>query len=84
MLSLASDDGRNWSVRLDDGSQADGNGVGWELIIFEDRDNPSVQRFTYRPAGWFGRATEAELRAALEESEAVRARWGAAPQPAGG
>lgn len=87
MRVFASADGRSWSVRLYDGPQDGGiraAGVGWEAVLFEDVGDGSVQRIAYRPAGWLAAASAEDLRAALHESEAVRARWGAERQRAGG
>ncbi|HEX7117486.1 MAG TPA: hypothetical protein VF212_01780 [Longimicrobiales bacterium] len=86
MRIFTSADGRSWSARVYDGSQDDrigAPGVGWEAVLFEAADD-RTQRLAYRPAGWLAGATVEELRAALEQSEAVRARWGTERQQAGG
>ena len=87
MRMFVTADGRSWSARIYDGPQGDeirAPGVGWEAVLFEQPAEGAVQRLVYRPAGWLAAAGIDELRDALEQSEAVRARWDAAPQQAGG
>ena len=87
MRIFTSADGRGWSARIYDGPQDDAihsAGVGWEAVLFEETGAGTAQRLVYRPAGWLATATDDELQTALEQSEAVRARWGAEPQQAGG
>ncbi len=87
MRVFASADGRGWSARVYDGPQDDriqAAGVGWEAVLFEAMSGGTGQRLAYRPAGWLAGAGPEELRTALEQSEAVRARWGTERQQAGG
>lgn len=87
MRAFTSADGRRWSVRLYDGPQDDrirGAGVGWEAVLFESEGEGTVQRLAFRPVGWLAAAGPEELRSALEQSEAVRTRWGGETQRAGG
>ena len=73
MRSFTSADGREWTVRSQDVPITRvGREVGWETILF---DAPGLQRVTHRPSGWLAVASDAELTAALDESDAVRARW---------
>lgn len=86
MREFSSGDGRNWSARVYDGPSDGALGtarVGWEVILFEEVGAEGAQRLAYRPAGWLAAASVEDLRDALEQSEAVRARWGAEPQQAG-
>lgn len=50
-------------------------GIGWEVVQFDPEEIGTVQRITYRPAGWLSDATIQDLIAALREGEAVRASW---------
>ncbi|HEX6940862.1 MAG TPA: hypothetical protein VF158_15705 [Longimicrobiales bacterium] len=87
MRIFMSADGRSWRARVYDGPQDDGigaPGVGWEAVLFETADDDMTQRLAYRPAGWLTGAALDDLRTALEQSEAVRARWGTERQRAGG
>lgn len=87
MRVFTSADGRSWSARVYDGPREEGigaAGVGWEVVLFEEAGSESAQRLAYRPAGWLATASVEDLREGLEQSEAVRARWGAEPQRAGG
>lgn len=82
MRSFTSDDGRKWAVWVQDvPGMRQGGAVGWETVLF-DADG-AEQRVAHMPAGWLARARGLDLKKALEESEPVRARWGALA-PAGG
>jgi hypothetical protein len=69
--------GESWVVRLE---LLDESGVrnGWESVLFENQPARAA-RLVYRPVGWLRTATDAELEAALQEAEAVRAHWGGSP-----
>ncbi|HSJ23305.1 MAG TPA: hypothetical protein VK929_01390 [Longimicrobiales bacterium] len=70
-------DGTSWTARLEAGDDAgDNTTAGWEAVVFDASPHAVAQRLVYRPAGWFETATPGELAAALEESVAVRVRWG--------
>jgi hypothetical protein len=71
-------DGTSWVAHLHDGDEAKPTAerVGWEAILFISDPATVAQRLVYRPVGWLSQATTAELAAALEEGEVVRARWG--------
>jgi hypothetical protein len=73
-------DGSSWVARVSEGDIAPEAGpatFGWDAIVFETDRMTAVQRLVYRPSGWLGGATVAELAAALEEGQPVRTRWGA-------
>jgi hypothetical protein len=70
-------DGTSWTVRVEErDSSTEPQRAGWETVVFEDTVHATVQRLVYRPPGWLRQATPGELAAALEESVAVRLRWG--------
>ena len=82
MRRFTSADGREWTVRSQDVPVTRvGEEVGWETILF---DAPGLQRVGHRPAGWLLTADDAALGAALDESDAVRARWETGLQATGG
>jgi len=86
MRMFSSGDGRSWTARVYDGPRDEELSVarvGWEVILFEESGSEGAQRIAYRPVGWLAPASAEDLREALEQSEAVRARWGAEPQRAG-
>ena len=86
MRMFSSGDGRSWTARVYDGprdEELSAARVGWEVILFEESGSEGAQRIAYRPVGWLATASVEDLREALEQSEAVRARWGAEPQRAG-
>jgi hypothetical protein len=71
-------DGKNWIAHLHDAPDASGSideRVGWEVIQFDTQPPGSVQRITYRPAGWLQNASIADLIDALREGDTVRAAW---------
>lgn len=71
-------DGKDWIAQLHDGAEQSGGveiGVGWEVIQFDTKPPGTMQRITYRPAGWLKSASIAELIDALREGETVRAAW---------
>jgi hypothetical protein len=77
MRSFSAVDGRVWNARLDNAltsNSAQPNGVGWEAVLFETAP-PATQKVVYRPVGWLTQASLGELQRALQEAEAVRARW---------
>ena len=77
LMRLFKFDGKHWTAAIHDGSHKDGNGgkIGWEVIQFDTQPSGSVQRISYRPAGWLNNASVQELIEALREGESVRARW---------
>jgi hypothetical protein len=72
-------DGSSWtaSVHDEEGPAVDPSRAGWDAIVFEGTVHAAVQRLVYRPHGWLQDATPGDLAAALDESVAVRMRWGA-------
>jgi hypothetical protein len=74
-------DGSSWTARVDAGPDvpAGERRAGWEAVLFESSPAGGAARIVYRPAGWLSGATLQDLVRALEEGEAVRARW----QPGG-
>jgi hypothetical protein len=72
-------DGSSWTVRVheEESDAGDASRAGWDAIVFEGTVHDAVQRLVYRPHGWLQDATPGDLAAALEESVAVRLRWGA-------
>lgn len=72
-----SEDGKTWIARLHDGIAKSevGTRTGWEVIQFDPEQAGTVQRITYRPAGWLNNATIQDLIAALREGDSVRASW---------
>lgn len=69
-------DGTSWTVRLEEGDGAGDSSTGWEAVVFDASPHGVAQRLVYRPSGWLEAATPGDLAAALEESVAVRIRWG--------
>jgi hypothetical protein len=78
-MKLFKFDGKNWVAQLHDGLEKKAGlthgRAGWEVIQFDTQPPGSVQRISYRPAGWLSKATIAELIDALREGETVRANW---------
>ena len=71
-------DGKNWVAQLHDlpdEKAAAESRAGWEVIQFDTQPPGTVQRISYRPAGWLAQASIAELIDALREGETVRATW---------
>ena len=69
-------DGTSWVARVHDSAvPATTPRAGWEAIVFQSRPS-QVAQLVYRPTGWLDGATPAELAAALEDSVAIRVRWG--------
>ena len=71
-------DGKSWVAQLHDlpdDKAAVESRAGWEVIQFDTQPPSSIQRISYRPAGWLARASIAELIEALQEGESVRARY---------
>ena len=69
-------DGKQWVAQLHDlpaEKAAAQSRAGWEVIQFDTQPSSSVQRISYRPAGWLAQASIDELIAALREGETVRA-----------
>lgn len=76
MRQFKAEDGQTWDVKIHDGVEIRrpvDERTGWEVIEF---DAGTVQRITYRPAGWLANASIQELIAALQEGESVRSHWG--------
>jgi hypothetical protein len=70
-------DGTSWTARVEDDQPSPAaQRVGWQAVVFQDSVHAAVQRLVYRPPGWLREATPVDLAAALEESVAVRLRWG--------
>jgi hypothetical protein len=68
-------EGQNWVAAIHDGAEKEGERVGWEVIQFDTQPAGTIQRISYRPAGWLHNASVQELIEALLEGETVRARW---------
>ena len=71
-------DGKAWVAQIHDGLEPDlpvDGRVGWEVVQFDAEPPGSVQRITYRPAGWLTNASIKELIDALREGDTVRAAW---------
>ena len=70
-------DGSSWVARVEQVGAAapEERRVGWEAILFENPTARAAARLVYRPSGWLGSASLDELVAALQEGDAVRARW---------
>jgi hypothetical protein len=82
MREFTTMNGRNWSVRLDDGL-ADASGfqrrVGWEVVLFVTVPPGGTQKIVHRPSGWLDHASLADLEYALAEAESVRTHWQVPP-----
>lgn len=71
-------DGRQWVAQIHDSAEAAApaqSRAGWEVVQFDTQPSGSVQRISYRPAGWLLQASIDELIEALREGESVRANW---------
>jgi hypothetical protein len=71
-------DGKDWIAHIHDGPEQSAKvevRAGWEVVQFDTHPPGSVQRITYRPAGWLSQATIRDLIEALKEGETVRANW---------
>ena len=84
MSYFKANDGRLWSIRLDDGL-ADASGfprrIVWEAVLVETVPPSGTQRVVFRPAGWLLIATADDMARALTEAESVRSRWDSAATP---
>ena len=71
-------DGKEWVAQLHDLPQekaAAQSRAGWEVIQFDTQPSGTIQRISYRPAGWLAQATINDLIEALREGETVRANY---------
>lgn len=71
-------DGKDWIAQLHDlpdEKAAVQSRAGWEVIQFDTQPSSTIQRISYRPAGWLAQASIDDLIAALREGETVRASW---------
>jgi hypothetical protein len=70
-------DGKEWVAHIHEAPErsAKVERAGWEVVQFDTHPPGTVQRITYRPAGWLSQATIRDLIEALKEGESVRANW---------
>jgi hypothetical protein len=76
--TFTAEDGKSWVARIHDGVEIRrplDERTGWEVVQFDPTPPGTVQRITYRPAGWLAKASIQDLIQALQEGETVRTTW---------
>jgi hypothetical protein len=78
MRTFRHPDGSIWTAQMHDGDARPDDlltRVGWEVVVFDCAESSGAQRFVHRTSGWLRGATDAELLAALRESDLIRTVW---------